>query len=249
MMTEFKEDPPWDWKGSLFVFLIIMGVNFLFLSMIQLFMLTATGWEFDLTGKLVTSGSLYGVWLGTIITEFIILGITIFAAVYFYRGKVQHFNFKLPSKKHFLIAIGGVFIAYFLASIGGKLQEIITGTDPNQNIYIAFFETSNIFEVVIWITIMMLVVAVSEEIFARGFVQKGFHNTCRSKKLPIVIGIIIPSLLFALLHLDIYRFIPLFFVGLVLGCVYYFTADNSMASAITHFLYKSIGIILYFQPA
>ena len=249
MMTEFNEDPPWNWKGSSFIFLVIMGVNFLFLSMIQLYMLTATGWAFDLTGKLVTSGALYGVWLGTTISEFIILGITIFAAIYLYRGKVQDFNFKLPSLKHFLIAIGGAFVAYFLSILGGKLQEMVTGPDPNQDMYTAFFRTSNIFELVMWILVMMLVVAVSEEIFARGFVQKGFHNTCRSKKLPIVIGIFIPSLLFALLHLDIYRFIPLFFVGLVLGCVYYFTADNSMASAITHFLYNSIGIILYFQPA
>ncbi len=245
-MIESKTDAPWDWKGSTLIFLIILGVNFFILSMVQFTMLTATGWVFDSSGALVSAGDRLGVWLGTIVTELIILGITIFAVVYIYQGKIKHFNFKLPKPKHFLIAIGGAFAAYFISILAGMLQYLITGPDPNQAAYDSLFSTSNVFELIIWIILMMVVVATCEEIFARGFVQKGFHNSCRSKKIPIIFGILIASFLFAFLHLDIYRFIPLFFVGIILGLVYYFTDDNSMASALTHGLYNSIGIIIFF---
>ena len=93
---------------------------------------------------------------------------------------------------------------------------------------------------------MMTMVAICEEIFARGFVQNGFQNSCKANNKSVYFGILAASLLFAVVHLDFYRIIPLFCAGLVIGLVYYFTDNNSMASTITHGLYNSIGLILIF---
>ncbi|NVM52363.1 MAG: CPBP family intramembrane metalloprotease [Candidatus Helarchaeota archaeon] len=246
-MTEAELDTPWNWKSSALVFGLVIGASVSIFAIIQLGMLLLTGWQFDFyTGVLIAPGSIAGVWIGTVITELIILQITIIFAVYIFKGKMRHFNFKRPSKKHLLIAIGGAFAAYGLSILGGLLNYLITGDDPNQALYDALFQTSEVYQVIIWIILMMCVVAPCEEIFARGFVQKGLQNSCKLKKISVFIGIIIASLLFAVLHLDIYRIIPLFFVGIILGLVFYFTKDNSMASTITHGLYNSLGILLFF---
>lgn len=245
-MAEEKPGEPWDWRGASIVYVLILSITFLLLSFIQLNMLILTGWEFDfLTGE-ITAGSILGVWMGTVITEIIILTVTVVFAIYLFKGKFSHFKFRFPPLKYLLIAIGGAFAAYGVSILGGMLQELLPITDPNQAFYDALFTTSNWLEVSVWIVLMMCVVGPCEEIFARGFVQKGFQNSCKKNNIPVILGILVASILFAFVHFDIYRIIPLFFIGIVLGLVFYFTHDNSMASAITHGLYNSVLIVLSF---
>lgn len=222
-------------------------MNLFIISMIQFSMLSSTGWVIDFDAhEVAETGSIAGVWIGTLIGETLILAVTLFFAVQYYNGRLGHFNFRIPSLKHLGIAIGGAFLAFGVSYIGNFLNYLATGSDPNEDIYNALFRSSNWFEVIIWIILMMAIVGTCEEIFARGFVQKGLQNSCQLKNMSVFIGILLASLLFAAVHLDIYRIIPLFFVGIVLGLVFYFTKDNSLAAAITHGLYNSIGILLIF---
>jgi len=241
-----RSETNWNWKTSVIVVLIIILVNLFIISSIQAACLILTGWQFDLSGVIIAPGSKVGVWLGTVIGELLILGITLFFAVYLFKGKLNALNFRRPSLKHLLIALGGVVAAYGASILGAILQNFLTGPDPNESSYNLLFQTSNVGELLIWVIIMMCVVGPIEEIFARGFVQQGLQNSCKSKKIYLFIGISIASLLFAVVHLDVYRIIPLFLVGFILGLVYYYTDNNSMASAITHGLYNSVTLLLFF---
>lgn len=244
---EVNEDATqWNWKNGVILFLIMLGLNFFLLSSIQLGTLTLTGWEFDPnTGVLINAGSIVGVWLGTVIGEFIILLVTLLFAFYVFRGHIGDFKIKMPSLWHLVIAIVGAFGAYLAALFGGILQLLLTGPDPHQDTYNALFQTNTPLELVVWILLMVLVVAPCEEFFARGFVQTSIQNSCKTRNKPIIIAILVASFFFALLHLDFYRIIPLFFVGLILGIVYYYT-DNLLTPIITHGLYNAIGVLLFF---
>ena len=240
-----KAPTQWNWKSALILSTLIIAINFAFLSFIQLYLLILTGWQFNESGVIIAAGSLLGVWIGAIISELIILGLTLYIAIYIFKGKLTYFNFKLPNLKNFLIAIGGAAAAWGAAFLSSFLQDWIL-PDPHPESYTLLFKASNIYELLIWIVLMMIIVAPCEEIFARGFVQQGLQNSCKNSNKSIYIGILAASLLFAVTHLDPYRIIPLFCVGFVLGLVYYYTGNNTMASAITHGLYNVIGLLLFF---
>lgn len=246
-LNESPVKPPWDWKAALILLLVMIFVNLLIISSIQTGFLILAGWQFDpLSGAITSPGSILGPWLGTISGELIILFLTLFFTVYLCKSKLRALNFRWPSLRQTLIALGGVALAYGASIVGGILQYLLTGPDPTEESYNLLFQTSNAFELIVWVLLMMCVVAPCEEIFARGFVQQGLQNSFKSKKKSIFIGIIIASFLFALVHLNFYRIIPLFLVGLILGLVYYYTNNNTMASAITHGVYNSIIILLSF---
>ncbi len=246
-LNESRSGRPWDWKAALILFFLMILLNLSIIPGIQSGLLVLTGWQFDpFSGAITSQGSILGPWLGTISGELLILFLTLFFIVYICKNKLRALNFRWPSLKHVLIALGGVCAAYGASILGGILQYYLTGLDPNEESYNLLFQTSNAFELIIWVLVMMCVVGPYEEIFARGFVQQGFQNFCKSKKISLFIGIIIASFLFALVHLNFYRIIPLFLVGLILGLVYYYTDNNTMASAITHGIYNSIIILLSF---
>ncbi|MDD1779073.1 MAG: CPBP family intramembrane metalloprotease, partial [Candidatus Helarchaeota archaeon] len=245
--SESPSNPPWDWKAALILFFVMILINLLVISSIQSGFLILTGWQFDpLSGAITAPGNILGPWLGTISGELIILFITLFFTVYLCKSKLRALNFRWPSLKHTLIAIGGVALAFGASIVGGILQYYLTGPDPTEESYNLLFQTSNGFELIGWVLLMMCVVAPCEEIFARGFVQQGFQNSFKVKKKSIFIGIAIASLLFAVVHLNFYRIIPLFLVGFILGLIYYYTDNNAMASAITHGLYNALIIIIPF---
>jgi membrane protease YdiL (CAAX protease family) len=246
-LSDSQSERSWDWKAAIILALIMILMNLLILSSIQHGFLVLTGWQFDpFSGAITSPGNIFGPWLGTISGELVILGLTLFFVIYICKNKLRALNFRWPSLKHTLIAIGGVSLAYGASIIGGILQYFLTGPDPNEGSYNLLYQTSNAFDLIIWVLLMMCVVGPCEEIFARGFVQQGFQNSCKSKKIPIFVGIIIASFLFALAHLNFYQIIPLFLVGLILGLIYYYTDNNAMASALTHGLYNALIIILLF---
>lgn len=247
ILNKSKSERLWNWKPAILLFFVMILTNLIILSSIEFGLLVLTGWQFDpFSGAVTSPGSIIGPWLGTISGELIILLLTLVFVLYICKSKLRALNFRMPSLKHTLIAFGGVAAAFGVSILGGILQYYLTGPDPEEAYYNLIYQTSNAYELVIWVLIMTCVVGPCEEIFARGFVQQGLQNSCKSRHISPFIGIIIASLLFALIHLRFYQFIPLFLVGFILGLVYYYTDNNTMASAITHGIYNSIIILLSF---
>jgi membrane protease YdiL (CAAX protease family) len=90
--------------------------------------------------------------------------------------------------------------------------------------------------------ILLVVVAViapfSEEIFFRGFLYSAFKKSCG-----VNAGLFLSSLLFALVHMELYSFIPLMIIGWILA--YMFEKTKSLIPAIfLHGVYNLILILI-----
>jgi len=91
------------------------------------------------------------------------------------------------------------------------------------------------------IFLIAILPALCEELFFRGVLQnllvKLFNN--------IHIGILSSALFFALIHIDFYTFLPIFFIGLIFGYLYVLTG-NIFISIVLHFLYNFSSLSIYY---
>lgn len=85
--------------------------------------------------------------------------------------------------------------------------------------------------------IMAFLPALSEEMLFRGGLQ---NFLTRATKMPLL-SILIVSLLFSLVHFSVYGFLVRFFLGLVLGYIYYYTG-NLWMSIVAHFFNNALAV-------
>ena len=85
---------------------------------------------------------------------------------------------------------------------------------------------------------------VGEELFFRGVLQRLFIKATQSPWM----GILISAVVFSAFHFQFFGFIPRFLLGVVLGCIYWYSGSIWPAMA-AHFLYDAVLITLaYFYP-
>lgn len=92
-----------------------------------------------------------------------------------------------------------------------------------------------------WLAIFMLWVGPCEEVFARGFVQRGFENSLKGHTL---LAIFISCLLFGIYHGDPYRVLPIAVETMLLGYIYYKTDHNILAPMIAHGFGDFFGVVI-----
>jgi membrane protease YdiL (CAAX protease family) len=89
-----------------------------------------------------------------------------------------------------------------------------------------------------------LFAGVGEELFFRGILQRLFIRATRSPWA----GIIITAVVFSGIHFQFYGFFPRFFLGILLGAIYWYSGSLWVA-ILAHFLYDAAVIVLvYFNP-
>ena len=99
-----------------------------------------------------------------------------------------------------------------------------------------FFKEDNPFILGGVIVLAVLVAPVIEEIVFRGFIYSAVK-----KRTGVTLAIIVTSALFSLLHMSIFSFLPIFFLGIVL--VYLYEKTGLLISSITlHVIHNSILI-------
>ncbi len=99
-----------------------------------------------------------------------------------------------------------------------------------------FFKEGNPFILGGVIVLAVLVAPVIEEIVFRGFIYSALK-----KRTGVTLAIIVTSALFALLHMSIFSFLPIFFLGIVLA--YFYEKTNLLISSITlHVIHNSLLI-------
>ncbi|WP_301173245.1 CPBP family intramembrane glutamic endopeptidase [Brevibacillus nitrificans] len=86
-----------------------------------------------------------------------------------------------------------------------------------------------------------IMVPIAEEILFRGVIQ-----TYLVRRVGAVIGIVLSSLWFALLHIDLALFVPLFVIGLGLGFVRH-RYDSIWGAVLLHAVNNLTGVLYYFQ--
>ena len=144
-----------------------------------------------------------------------------------------------------------IFIQPFIGYIGyvnshlhfGSLQKYIDQTEGRyERALKIFLQMPSLNDFFINLFIMALLPAVCEELFFRGALQKVL---IRFSKIPWL-GILVSAIVFALLHGTMLKIIPIFFLGLLLGTVYYFTR-NLWYTITIHFINNGMALMaVYF---
>lgn len=134
----------------------------------------------------------------------------------------------------------------FSAATVAWLQNAILGPDPSEEAFTRLVSPRDPAQLLILITFSMVLVGPVEELFFRGYVQKGLEDSLGRVK-----GWILASILFGLMHgFNIVRAIaPTLVAGLFLGFIWQRLGRNTTAVAIMHGIYDSIALTLSFLAA
>ena len=100
---------------------------------------------------------------------------------------------------------------------------------------------SSIPDLLLQLFVVALLPAVCEELFFRGGVQQILHRWFGNPH----VAIIVASLIFSLAHGDLYGLIPRFFLGIVLGYLFFYSG-SMLVNICAHFLNNSMVVLLLF---
>lgn len=192
----------------------------------------STGFLFEICIKDLGSAVPYINFLVEILFKFLTV---IIILKLFSKKSEEAFEYSKPNVKYFLftciIIIG--FRLFYAYSIGRLVSHI----EINPMIQKAFEELAE--SPIILIFSVSVVAPIFEEIIFRGIILNGMFRKLNSK----VIAIIISSLLFALMHMNLVQGINAFLLGILLGYIYLKTKSIHL-SIFAHFINNTIGIMI-----
>lgn len=112
----------------------------------------------------------------------------------------------------------------------------------SETIVEAFLQMSTIADLLYTLIVIAVVPAIGEELLFRGYLQK---KTARKLRNPHV-AILLTAFLFSLIHLDLQALIPRFFLGSLLGYLYYWS-KNLWIPILAHFV-NNAQIVVFSHP-
>jgi membrane protease YdiL (CAAX protease family) len=156
---------------------------------------------------------------------------------------LSELGFKKTGVKVFALVALLAFPLFILPVPISIVEEMLFGPDPMTEVIVRHSIPRDPAQLIVMIALLMFLVGPVEELAFRGFIQKGFENSFGEGK-----GLLISSLLFALLHglNTLYTVIPVFLISLVLGLVWQRTGGNSAVSGFLHGLYDVLVIVVAF---
>ncbi|HRP40030.1 MAG TPA: type II CAAX endopeptidase family protein [Chitinophagales bacterium] len=154
-----------------------------------------------------------------------------------------------PNAKQFLITIGlilcsGIFIALLvdinkLIPLPESLSSLKDFQQKYDTLLNAFFKDVTPLRFAFITLVLAVMPAIGEELFFRGSVLKILSET----RLGIHGAVVFSALAFSLMHFEFYNTFAIFFMGLVLGYIYYFT-QSIWASIAAHFVNNFLQVLL-----
>jgi uncharacterized protein len=163
-------------------------------------------------------------------------------------------NKKIDITSAMIIAMVMLFcipVVNYLAMLNSavKLPSALSGLEhffqaqeqSAQRITEAFMNT-NVFGVLLINILMMGVIpALGEELFFRGIVQRILINWTKN----VHVGVIVTGLFFSVVHMQFYGLFPRWILGVLLG-YFYVWSGSLWASALAHFVFNTISVVVYF---
>lgn len=121
----------------------------------------------------------------------------------------------------------------------GLEQWMTTMEDQATTITEAFLKTNSIGGLFVNLLLIAIVPAIGEELFFRGMLQRLFGELFKNAH--VAIGI--TALLFSVIHMQFYGFVPRFFLGLILGYLYYF-GGSLWVPILAHFVNNGGAVLV-----
>ena len=102
-----------------------------------------------------------------------------------------------------------------------------------------FLKMDNIGDLLFNLFLIAIIPAIGEEMFFRGVIQKKLKNILRNPH----IAILITSFIFSAIHMQFFGFLPRFFLGIILGYLFYYSG-NLWMPIIAHFINNALAVFL-----
>lgn len=106
----------------------------------------------------------------------------------------------------------------------------------------AFLRMNNLRGLFLNILILAIIPAIGEELLFRGYIQEKIGSVLGK----MYISILITSFLFSIIHMDMHGLIPRFFLGIVLGLLF-FWSKSLWIPIIAHFTNNAQAILVSYQ--
>ena len=177
--------------------------------------------------------------------------ISIFIIPTYLYSYLTKFNFNLlsPNRQDSILAITiMILISPFINLLLEwnmliPFPEWVMNFDINSDDIIkAFLKMSNLWGLILNIIILAIIPAIGEELLFRGYLQQKIG--CLFGKM--YISILITSFLFSIIHMDIHGLIPRFFLGIILGLLF-FWSKSLWIPIIAHFTNNAQAILVSYQ--
>ena len=141
-----------------------------------------------------------------------------------------------------LIVAGGVFINLIVSltkmiPLPAGLESLRHSQEATEKLIKSFFSKNSWTHFAILLLVLAALPAIAEELFFRGVIQ----NLLQKTSLGTIGAIVISALSFSLMHLEFDNFFAIWFMGIVLGYLYFVT-QNLWVSIIAHFI-NNAGMI------
>lgn len=142
--------------------------------------------------------------------------------------------------KRYLITLPLIILAGFITN---QISNFYGLTPETQDVVKWLLEEKSIFILVCLIFFGTIIAPIIEEIIFRGFLQSALKNYFGERY-----AILTSAFLFAAVHMDMFVFLQIFILGMLLGYLYEKTKTLA-ASVIVHILHNSLTMIflLYFK--
>ena len=125
-----------------------------------------------------------------------------------------------------------------------KVVEIINQMeDAAEKATQAFLKMDNIGDLLFNLFLIAIIPAIGEEMVFRGVIQKKLKNILRNPH----IAIIITAFIFSAIHMQFFGFLPRFFLGIILGYLFYYSGSLWMP-IIAHFINNALAVLLMYLP-
>lgn len=165
----------------------------------------------------------------------------------------QYLGFRRPFKPIYwgyalialLIAIPFIDLMGLLnqkINFGGELQQWMKEMeDKATRQTLALLGSRQVSDLLKNLVFIALFAGVGEELFFRGILQRLFIQGFRNAW----IGIILAAFVFSFFHFQFFGFFPRFFLGILLGALYWYSG-SLWTAMLAHFVYDAVIIILIF---
>lgn len=209
----------------------------LFLTLFCCFFYFSSALQSLLGGNSPESLQSSNILVSTIIVQLVvIMGFPLLISQYFRMKPKEVFSLRQPQNR---VWVAAILLGLSMPLIGLLSSQLLSPPQEfSEKMEAAIFGDGSRS---LWLLILAIAIvpAICEEIAFRGIIMKGFMS-----RLSPGWSIFISSFLFGLLHLSIYRFIPTFCLGLLLGYAVWKTG-SLYTSILMHALNNGMGVVLF----
>ena len=245
-------------RHQLFIFILIVFISSLFGTIFSAVVVSDVD---SLKSDLLNPENISQLKIMQLITSVFIFIVPPFIYAYLLGGNIfSKFGFTSDIKRQsvMLVVIMMLFVQPFVAysmqwniSIINYLSDVFPSLiqsmkhmeESVKEITTAFLKMENTSDLMFNLFLIALIPAIGEELFFRGVIQKKLQSMLSNPH----IAIIVTAFVFSAIHMQFFGFLPRFFLGILLGYLFYFS-KNLWMSVLAHFINNAVAVLLMYSP-